>query len=191
MLTWEQRIANYDEVTGYPHSMFLANDGRVVGTWIMGNSYKVASGLYGGYPHGYLKRVAALFPEKKAVLHIFSGRIDSSIFPGDTVDINPDLMPTYVDNAQTLERVPLENYDLVLADPPYSVEDAEHYKTTMVKRTLVMRALQRLPAGAHVVILDQVLWMWRKDQFQLEAAIGMLKSTNHRIRMITVFKKLP
>lgn len=190
-MTWEERIANYDRVTGYPHSLFLADDGRVVGTWIMGNSYQVASGLYGGYPHGYLKRVAALFPDKKAVLHLFSGRIDKScVFAGDTVDINPDLNPTYLDNAQTLEMVPLGLYDLVLADPPYSVEDAEHYQTTMVKRNVVMQALQRLPSGAHVVWLDQVLPMYRKDAFAMDAAIGMYKSTNHRFRGITIFRRL-
>jgi hypothetical protein len=66
-------------------------------------------------------------------------------------------------------------------------EDADHYQTTMVKRNLVMRALQRLPLGAHVVWLDQVLPMYRKDAFEQEAAIGMWKSTNHRFRGITIF----
>ncbi len=89
--------------------------------------------------------------------------------------------------AQTLTRVPLEKYDLVLADPPYSVEDADHYQTTMIKRNVVMRALQRLPIGAHVVWLDQVLPMYRKNAFAQEAAIGMWKSTNHRFRGITIF----
>jgi hypothetical protein len=50
-----------------------------------------------------------------------------------------------------------------------------------------MRALQRLPIGAHVVWLDQVLPMYRKDIFEQEAAIGMWKSTNHRFRGITIF----
>jgi 16S rRNA G966 N2-methylase RsmD len=80
-----------------------------------------------------------------------------------------------VDDAQTLTRVPLEHYDLVLADPPYSVEDCDHYQTTMVKRS--------------VVWLDQVLPMYRKDMFALEASIGMQKSTNHRFRMINVFRR--
>jgi len=78
----------------------------------------------------------------------------------------------------------------VLADPPYSVEDAEHYQTSMIKRNKVMRALQRLPSGAHVVWLDQVLPMYRKDQFVLEGVIGMVKSTNHRFRVITIFRKI-
>lgn len=188
-LSWDDRIASYVRSTGFPRSLFQAQDGRVVGTWIMGNDYRVRSGYYGGYPAGYLRRIAALFPDKRRVLHLFSGRVDLSALPGDTVDINPALRPTFIDDAQSLAAVPLDPYDLVLADPPYSVEDAERYQTTMIKRNVVMRALQRLPAGAHVVWLDQVLPMYRKDSFDLEAVIGMVKSTNHRFRVVTIFRK--
>jgi hypothetical protein len=188
-MDWKDRISNYARETGFPECLFIGPDGRVVGTWIMGNDYRVRSEYYGGYPAGYLRRIRALFPDKKCVLHLFSGRVDLTAFPGDTVDTNQDLRPTYVDDAQTLHRVPLENYDLVLADPPYSVEDANHYQTTMVKRNVVMRALQRLPQEAHVVWLDQVLPMYRKDAFEQEGVIGMVKSTNHRFRVITIFRR--
>jgi hypothetical protein len=170
--------------------MAVGEDGRAFGIWNMGQDYRVQSGYYGGYPAGYLRRVRALFPDKRRVLHIFSGKVDLSALPGDTVDINPDLNPTFVDDAQTLEAVPLERYDLVLADPPYSVEDAERYQTSMVKRNKVMRALGRLPAGAHVVWLDQVHPMYRKDTFDLEAEIGMVKSTNHRYRVMVIFRRV-
>lgn len=188
-MQWQERIDHYAAKTGFPKSLFLSEDRRVVGTWIMGNDYRVKSGYYGGYPAGYLKRVKALFPDKERVLHLFSGKVDLSVFPGDTVDINPALNPTWLDDAQRLENVPLEEYDLVLADPPYSVEDCEHYGTSMVKRNVVMRALQRLPEGAHVVWLDQVLPMYRKDAFALEATIGMWKSTNHRFRGVSIFRR--
>jgi hypothetical protein len=60
----------------------------------------------------------------------------------------------------------------------------------MIKRNVVMKKLgERLRGGAHVVWLDQVLPMFRKDQFSIEAAIGMVKSTNHRFRVITIFRK--
>ena len=101
-MNWQQRIENYGRVTGFPRSLFIAEDGRVVGTWIMGNDYRVKSGYYGGYPAGYLRRVRALFPDKKRVLHLFSGKVDLTALPGDTVDINADLGPTYVDDAQKL-----------------------------------------------------------------------------------------
>lgn len=190
-MTLQDRIDNYVRDSGYPRSLFISEDQRIVGTWIMGNSYRVRSGLYGGYPDTYLRRVKAMFPDKRRVLHVFSGEVDQATMPGDTVDINAALDPTFVDDAQRLEAVPLGDYDLVLADPPYSIEDAERYQTTMVKRNLVMSALRGLSSGAHVVWLDQVLPMYRKDAFSIEAAIGMVKSTNHRFRVITIFRRLP
>ncbi len=188
-LSLAERVDHYVKVTKYPRSLFVSEDGRLVGTWIMGNNYTVRSSYYGGYPAGYLRRIKALFPDKKRVLHLFSGRVELAVLPGDTVDINPALAPTYVDDAQTLTGVPLESYDLVLADPPYSIEDAERYQTTMIKRNVVMRALQRLPAGAHVAWLDQVLPMYRKEAFDLDGVIGMVKSTNHRFRVVTLFRR--
>lgn len=188
-MTWEERIANYEKETGFPRSLFVAADGRVVGTWIMGNDYRVKSSYYGGYPAGYLRRVKALFPDKKAALHLFSGKVDIETWPGKLVDINPDLEPDFVSDAQDLREVPLTKFDIVLADPPYSVEDAERYQTTMIKRNKVMKALARVKRGTHVVWLDQVLPMYRKDEWLMEAVIGMVKSTNHRFRMITIFRR--
>jgi len=187
-MDWPSRIANYDRETGFPSSLFIAGDGRVVGTWIMGNDYRVKSEYYGGYPAGYLRRVKALFPDRSRVLHLFSGKVDLSVMPGHTVDITSDLQPTFVDDAQSLENVPLDMYDLILADPPYSVEDAEHYQTSMVKRNKVMSALARATSGTFIVWLDQVLPMYRKVDFSVEAVIGMVRSTNHRFRVVTIFR---
>jgi len=190
-MNWQERIDCYHRETGFPQSLFVGGDGRVVGTWIMGNNYKVKSTYYGGYPAGYLRRVRALFPDKQRVLHLFSGQVDLQALPGATVDINPDNNPAFVDDAQTLERVPVELFDLICCDPPYSVEDADHYKTTMVKRNTVMAALGAKAAiGAHVVWLDQVLPMYRKDQWRINAVIGMVKSTNHRFRVVTIFESV-
>ena len=186
----EERINNYVKETKYPRSIFISEDNRIVGTWIMGNAYGVKSGYYGGYPHGYLKRIKALFPDKKSCLHVFSGKVDQSAWPGDTVDLNAEMQPTYLDDAQSLQNVPLENYDIIIADPPYSIEDAEHYQPTMVKRNKVMSALAKVKKGTHVVWLDQVLPMYRKDEWKIIGVIGMVKSTNHRFRVITIFEAL-
>jgi len=190
-LSLQDRIDLYTGVIDLPSSLAIGDDGRLFGVWVLGNNYRVASGYYGGYPHGYLARVKALFPDKQRVLHLFSGHVDLATFPGDTVDLNASLQPTYVDDAQTLANVPVEQYDLVLADPPYSVEDAEHYQTTMVDRNRVMRVLgARLPVGAHVAWLDQVLPMYRKSALETVGYIGIVKSTNHRFRVLTLFEKL-
>lgn len=43
-MNWQERIDNYGKTTKFPASLFVAGDGRVVGTWIMGNDYRVRSG---------------------------------------------------------------------------------------------------------------------------------------------------
>jgi hypothetical protein len=190
-MNWQQRIDSYARLTKFPGSLFIAEDGRVVGTWIMGNDYRVKSGYYGGYPAGYLRRIAALFPDRRHVLHVFSGQVDLSAMPGDTVDSNAAMRPTWIADAHNLSAIPLERYDLVLADPPYSVEDAERYQTTMVQRNVVMRSLAAgMAEGARVIWLDQVLPMYRKTEWSIEAVIGMVKSTNHRFRVTTIFRRL-
>lgn len=190
-MTWPERIRHYHAATGFPESLFVAGNGECVGIWVMGNDYRVKSQYYGGYPAGYLRRVKALFPEKERVLHLFSGRVDTREFPGITIDINPATNPDYVDNVEGITCLPISDRDLVLADPPYSAEDCEHYGTPMVNRNKVMADLSmKLSAGCHVVWLDQVLPMYRKDRWRVEARIGMSKSTNHRFRLITVFCRL-
>ena len=187
----QERVAAYARLSNFPPALWCLDD-VIYGMWIMGNDYRVKSGYYGGYPATYLRRIKALFPEKKRILHVFSGRVDQSEMPGDTVDLNEALAPTFIDDAQSLANVPVENYDLVLADPPYSVEDAEHYQTSMVKRNKVMAALGgRARPGTHVVWLDQVLPMYRKDQWRVIGVIGMSKSTNHRFRVTTIFERRP
>lgn len=185
-----QRIEHYHKATGFPLSLFLGIDRRIYGIWIMGQNYRVKSQYYGGFPASYLRRVKALFPDKRRILHLCSGKVDIRELAGDTVDINPQLHPTYVDDAHTLTKVPLEEYDLVVADPPYSVEDCRHYGTPMIQRNRVMRTLgARLSPGCHVVWLDQVLPMYRKVEFWAAGYIGMVKSTNHRFRVVTIFRK--
>jgi hypothetical protein len=123
------------------------------------------------------------------VLHLFSGKVDIEEMPGKTVDVLPALDPDYLDDAQTLLNVPLEGFDLVLADPPYSIEDANHYGVSMIKRNRVMTALERLPKGAHICWLDQVLPQYRKINFSTEGYVGIVKSTNHRFRVLTIFRR--
>jgi hypothetical protein len=188
VMTWPERIENYSR-TMRRSAYLTIEHGWVYGMWIIGNSYKKRNSYYGGYQGDFLKRIAALFPDKRRALHAFSGMVELDALPGDTVDIRPELLATFTDDCQTLECVPLGSYDLVVADPPYSTEDAEHYGTAMVDRTKVMRALQRVPIGAHVVWLDQVSPMYTKATFIKEAVIGLIGSTNHRFRVVTIFRR--
>src|SRR4051794_28322816 len=101
-LTWPERAEHYRKIIG--RSAFLSfEDGWAYGVWFLGNSWAVRSGYYGGYPQGYLKRLRALFPDKQHVLHLFSGMVDVKQFPGDTLDIRPEMRPTFLCDAHTFE----------------------------------------------------------------------------------------
>lgn len=189
-MQWKLRLLNYRVETEMPLSMFEMESGEVVGTWVMGNDYRVKSCYYGGYPHGYLRRVRALFPEKKCALHLFSGMVDRDVFPGETLDVRPDLVPDYVMDAEAIPARMLRKYDVVLADPPYTAEDADHYGAPMVNRNKVIRCLAAgMRRGAHLIWLDQAMPMYRKDEWAIEARIGIVRSTNHRFRVMTVFRR--
>jgi hypothetical protein len=191
-LTWPERIENYRREIGVP---YLGHEnGWTYGTWFMGNSYAKRAGddYYGAFQGNFLKRIAALFPDRKQALHLFAGKVDVTAFPGDTLDINPELQPTWCCDAEFCNGVPLHRYDFVLADPPpYSKSDALRYGSPMVNRNKVVATLAAgLPVGAFVVWLDQVYPMYRKAELQPEAVIGIVGSTNHRFRVLTVFRRI-
>lgn len=188
-VTLEERLEHYRRTSGFPTSLAIGEDGRLFGMWVLGNDYRSKQQYWGEYPPNYLRRVRALFPDKEQTLHLFAGAVNLNAWPGETVDLNADLRPTYVDDAQTLKQVPLHQYDVVLADPPYSGEDAERYGTMMVKRNRVFSALDRLSPGAHVVWLDQMLPMYRGDLFATVGYVGIVRSTNHRFRVMTIFER--
>jgi hypothetical protein len=189
MLTWPERIENYRDTIGIP---YLGHEnGWTYGTWFMGNSYEKKTDYYGGFQGNFLKRMHALFPDRQRVLHLFAGRVDLAAFPGATLDLNPELKPDYCCDAETCTGVPLHSFDFVLADPPYSESDALRYGRSMVNRNKVVETLTAgLPPDALIVWLDQVRPMYSKARLKNEAVIGIVGSTNHRFRVLSVFRKL-
>lgn len=159
----------------------------IEGVWLMGNRYKT-SGYYGAYPYGYLNRVMAMFPDASSILHVFSGSLPPG--PYTRLDIRPEMNPDVVGDAHHLSSLFRERpFDLILADPPYSVEDAEHYGRPMVKRQIVLReCLSVLKPGGWVIWLDQVLPNYRKAEVDLAMIICMIRSTNHRVRAVFGFR---
>ena len=154
------------------------------GMWVMGNNYR-GSGYYGSYPPQYLRRVMALFPDSERILHLFSG----SLPPGKYLRFDSK-GGDVTGNAEKLSGYFHEQFDLILADPPYSTEDANHYGLPMVNRNKVLEECWCiLEGGGYIVWLDQVLPMFRKDRLHLCGLIGMVRSTNHRFRVVSIFRK--
>lgn len=183
--TLQERASFY--ATKFPKWPPLRVDTRWLdGMWIMGNNYQT-SGYYGAYPHTYLDRITSLFPDAERVLHLFSGSMPAgnyTRFDFKDADVNGDaeILTTYF---------PPNKFDLIYADPPYSVEDCEHYGCAMVNRNAVLAECSKvIEPGGYLVWLDQVLPMFRKIEFEMCGVIGMVKSTNHRFRVVTIFRRL-
>ena len=182
----EELINKYHKkLPKYPPSLFLSNN-QILGIWVMGNNYTTKTNLYGAYPHGYLERIYALFPLiPQKSLHLFSGSLEDNE-DYDKVDYNTGI------NAEEMSDIlPHNFYERIYADPPYSVEDCERYGCCMVKRNKVFNECYKIMKKEGVLIwLDQVLPQYKKKEFQILGRIGMVKSTNHRFRVITIFKKI-
>lgn len=187
-----------------------STDEWVVGTWAIGACWKNTNPLYGAYPRGYLERVHSMFPEAFRILHAFSGglrhadayclasRDDAPDSPYiELVDMhgpNQSRYPTW--RGDLLEycerRTNGSFFDLVLADPPYSAEDAKRYECPPPNRGRIMRALARVTRpGGNLVWLDQVWPMHRKNEWRTWGQVGLVRSTNHRVRLVSFFERMP
>jgi hypothetical protein len=164
-------------------------------TWVIGNDYRNKSALYGAYPAGYLARVMALFDDAgDNVLHAFSGSLPPGAYSRvDLVDRCgvPDLRFHQGDVCDVAAIfVGRRPFSLVIADPPYSAADAVRYETPMVNRRRALAALAGVTApGAHLVWLDTVWPMHRKDAWVTVGRITLVRSTNHRVRLVTLFER--
>lgn len=88
---------------------------------------------YGAYPNGFLERARILLgcSRDDCILHVCSGMASSypnkGFGPNDeTLDIDASLNPTYVCDVRT--SFPKGSWKGILADQPYTEEDADHYK---------------------------------------------------------------
>ncbi len=185
----------------------------VTGTWCIGACYKNPNPLYGAYPRGYLERVHSMFPDARRILHAFSGGMTkthaaevatkytgvsydlSFCQPGEgvmhLVDSKGCDEGRYPTIQCSVESIPLDTkyFDLILADPPYSSEDSEKYGVKHPNISKVMRELRRVARpGANLVWLDQKWPMHRKTDWKTWGHIGLVRSTNHRMRLVSMFE---
>lgn len=185
----------------------------ITGTWCIGACYKNPNKLYGAYPHGYLDRVHSMFPDARNILHAFSGGLSQQHAVEVAWDVRPEGWVCFLaDESHHVELVDLHGpeqgryptwqgdvcslpeewagrFDLILADPPYSADDARKYDVKMPNRRDVMRSLRRVcRKGGNLVWLDQMWPMHRKSEWRTWAHIGLVRSTNHRMRLVSMFE---
>ena len=189
MLSLRERALLYsDRFPSYPP--LVCTDRWLYGIWVLGNNYRSKQKLYGEYPPNYLARVTSLFPDCVPILHLFSGSLEEDC-GGVRFDVEASNHPDVIGDAERLSSYfPANFFSVIYADPPYSHEDARHYGRCLVNRNkVVSECFKVMCPGGFLVWLDQVLPMYRKSEFTLVGTIGVVRSTNHRFRVVSIFQK--
>ena len=176
----------------------MGNYRPITDVWFLARAkLKGGEKYYGAYLGGFPERARALLGVRldQPVLHVCGGK--SRLYPysrgfgpnDKTLDLDPDLEPDFIADA----RQPLPTgFDAMLADPPYSGPDAEHYAPGAGKypqpNLIVKNAIDALPVGGRVGIIHYVLPAPPKNA-HFVAAVGVLCGYNNRIRVFSVFER--
>ena len=164
-------------------------DQFIQGWWFVGGGN--VSDFYGSYQTEYLERIAKLFPDAVKVVHLFSGSLPPST---DYIRVGIDPTGKYksdleIDAHKLSSFLPFKA-DLIYADPPYSVEDSEHYQNSMVNRERVMQECALvLEPGGFLVWMDQALPLFNNNDLNLVGGIAYIRSTGNRFRVVSIFRK--
>jgi hypothetical protein len=194
-------LSNQDRVMSYSMTnpqwqLFTESSGRIVGTIYLGNNYAKANDYYGGYQGNYLKRIAALFPDKTSVAHLYAGQADVNELPGQKYDINPQSSDTIYADARDMSKYAVDKHDLWVCDPPYGEERLKEYQqrygcpadTLNIKRVFNELYLASAP-GAHIVWLDWQRPFYKNTEWKEVGAVLYRGSTGHKDRSISIYRR--
>lgn len=106
----------------------------------------------GRYPYNYLEMIDNIFGGVENTIEVCSGSMNSeSCF---TVDINPNMKPSLVDDGQKLYKVADAQFDRWRCDPPYNLATAEKMYGTGLPNTGRL-----LKAGARVCKVGSLMFL--------------------------------
>ena len=185
----------------FPNACMAYSNKWLYGFWVIGNMYKAPNDYYGEYPPSYIERVMSLFPLYTKILHLFSGAVSPDKYPGTTLDINPNLNPDICANAEKLSNALGDRrFDLIMADPPYTVKDAREYGrympedirregTKMPNKLKVTSECRKVISDNGVLVwLDTRKPMYRKIHWRYTGLIAVDCGTNRAVRGAWIFE---
>lgn len=195
LLTLEDRVRIHN--TKFPKwSKIHIHNNLIYGFWLIGAWYNEASlrgiSFYGSYPPHYLERIMSLFPDCRRILHLFSGVVEKRYEGEITFDINPENKSDVVGDVRNLlSYFNKDEFDLILADPPYEEKDFEIYGNEPFSKPTVIRDCYKITRqSGFLVWLDTRFPMFSRRYWNVIGTIGLVQSTNHRVRMITIFQRV-
>lgn len=174
----------------YQESQFYGKE-RNYATWFLGNNYQNNTSYYGAYPPMYWKRIQTFLTETDKVVHLFSGSLEKGNYI--RVDMNPDMNPDIVCKSEDLHNhIEANSIDVIFADPPYTKADSNiGYKGNFPNKKQTLHSCHKvLKPNGIVVWLDTCLPMFKKTEYKLIGVITIIISTNHRVRLVSIFQKV-
>lgn len=150
------------------------------------------NGCPGSFPQGFVDWVRREWWGKKRLWMCSGGFSDPE---GVMVDIRPQTRPTIVGDAT---RLPLkaDTFDFVLADPPYSKEEAQKLYGTENPSVLglIVEGARVLKPGGHFLFLHRLVPGHDPripDNLELLAVVGVAVTAHWtNLRALTVFRKI-
>lgn len=193
----ERRLAYIRAFPQWPDSWpVVSPTGRwLYGHWQIGALFRNLSAYYGAYPRTYVERVRALFPEvrESQILHCFSGSLPKSraVRLDARAELRPEMCGSVYDLAALLEARGAWRPRLVMADPPYTAGDAAKYGAAPLHKARAMRAIAAaVPAGTCLAWLDEMVPMYRGEQWRKWVSITVIRSTNQATRELSLFVRV-
>lgn len=166
--------------------------GWIYGTWYCPTAW-MKTHFYGQFPLTYLKRVLALFPGAKDILHCPSGTLtfENNGVTHTTVDLIRDdqRKPQVLASALSLP-FPDNSFDLYVSDPPYSNDDSKKYGTPPFNLKKAMDEAHRvLRPGGYWSLLHVRYPSFRRAKWNFLGLIGVVTGANRTIRLHSIFQK--
>ena len=170
----------------------------ITDTWFLARA-KLRGGekYYGAYLGGFPERARALLGAtiNDPVLHVCGGKAKLYPYAGGfgpndkTLDLDPNVLPDILADA----RHPYPGgFKAVLADPPYSEQEAAHYwpgpSAYPSPNAILKAAFGSLPSGGRIGLIHYMLPQPGKN-WRFVAAVGVMCGFNNRIRVFSVFEK--
>jgi len=122
------------------------------------------------------------------ILNLFCGMNKQGI----RVDLNPEVNPDYLYDAHKITEILNDRFDVILADPPYSNQEAQElYGTPKLSYKKWTAECEKLLIDGGLLIVYHKLVMPNPDpnKFQVEKRVFIGTRTHHLPRVAIFFKK--
>jgi len=178
---------NLEKKKNWPKIIF--DKDWLMGVWYCPRSFQKQT-FYGQYPLTYLTRVRLLFGNLRPFVHLFAGIVKPEA--GEiTIDNDTNLSVDYHCEATSL---PFNDntVKVIVADPPYSPTDAEHYfcKKYPKMKDVFLECDRVLDYGGYLCFLHtHLLSIPLRTSLKLRGTIGILTGTNARFRLLSIYRK--